>query len=98
MQRILLDFQMELQLETLFDGHLRHSLLLVTLVYMSEHFLFKLFFSLTSAGMTSYGQAVDLNPGSVVGNSGPGVGGSGVSAATMPSMCPSYLQLQGRTW
>ncbi|CAN8031099.1 unnamed protein product [Ixodes persulcatus] len=48
-------------------------------------------------GMTSYSQAVDLNSGSVVGNAGSGVGGSGM-ASSMPSMCPSYLQLQGRTW
>ncbi|CAN7999404.1 unnamed protein product [Ixodes hexagonus] len=49
-------------------------------------------------GMTSYSQAVDLNSGSVVGNAGSGVGGSTMAASSMPSMCPSYLQLQGRTW
>ncbi|KAK8780915.1 hypothetical protein V5799_017740 [Amblyomma americanum] len=48
-------------------------------------------------GMTSYGQAVDLNPGSMVGNAG-ATGAGGMPGATMPSMCPSYLQLQGRTW
>ncbi|KAL3228850.1 hypothetical protein MRX96_023751 [Rhipicephalus microplus] len=48
-------------------------------------------------GMASYGQAVDLNPGSMVGNAG-AAGAGGMPGATMPSMCPSYLQLQGRTW
>ncbi|XP_037575831.2 LOW QUALITY PROTEIN: homeobox protein Nkx-2.4 [Dermacentor silvarum] len=48
-------------------------------------------------GMTSYGQAVDLNPGSMVGNPG-ATGAGGMPGATMTSMCPSYLQLQGRTW